>query len=155
MKKKNKKAKKNKKILIIICSIIILIVLALLIVFTIEDSKRISKEKSGETTTYIIKNTMFHQIKKDKVKIPTIKIEQEGGLIYLTTTLKNRTNKAIHGFDLEIEIYNKKGERITVLNFNNNDTIQPNGTIVLSGSATYSNDVNSLSYAKISFFEEK
>lgn len=159
--KNNKKSKektnkiRNKKLLKIITAIIILIILALLIIVTIDNSKRLTKVEKGETTTYVLKSTFLHKMKKNDVEITTLKIEQKGELLYLTTTLKNRTNKAIHGFDIAIEVYNSKDERITVLNYNNEDTIQPKGSMVLTGSADYSNDIKSLSYAKIDFFEKK
>ena len=156
-KKKNEKKQSkrlNKKTLITIL-VIILLLLVVYIALKVEDRNRITKKKMGENTVYDLKSTTLHKLKADGIKVTDINIEKTKDLLYFTINIENNTNKKIHGFDFGVEILSAKNERVSILYYHKDDTINANGTYTLTGTANINETTAEIDHAKLLYFHAK
>ena len=148
---------KNKKIIII--GITIAIVL-LLVIFGIFIYKKILKNKENQedsqdevytkTPETVIKSTSENPIEKNGIEVTNIKIFRETPTsVQIDATIYNRSDKTLHGFFIEIGLYDVNGKYLYSISKNHKNDFKPNEKYLFHTGIGGDDEVAEIASAKI------
>lgn len=162
----------KKKYIIITISIIITIAIIILgfILYKSQSDKKRNNDKipSGEENTVVdefgldakditnptydikdVKQNNSDNSKNSEISVEEMKILKQNSEIKVITILKNNSNKDIKGYYISLELLDDKGNRVTTISDNSDETIPANGTLNIINYASISEDMQNITDARV------